>query len=143
MQAEFVIKGQPQGKGRPRFASRGKYVQTYTPERTVSYENLARVEYERQSNVDFEEKALKMIITAFLEIPKSASKKKRQEMLNDFIKPCKKPDADNIAKIICDSLNSYAYKDDAQIVELTVRKFYSIVPRVEVKITECEETRLI
>jgi len=63
-------------------------------------------------------------IDAYYEVPKSASKKKRQEMLSNIIRPTKKPDFDNIGKIICDSLNLIAYHDDSAIVEARVGKFY-------------------
>lgn len=50
----------------------------------------------------------------------------------------KKPDFDNIGKIVCDSLNNIAYHDDAQIVDAQVRKFFSDDPRVVVTIQEAE-----
>ena len=34
----------------------------------------------------------------------------------------KKPDCDNVVKIVLDSLNKIAYDDDKQVVELTVLK---------------------
>ena len=43
---------------------------------------------------------------------------------------------DNIGKIICDALNGIAYRDDAQIVDALVRKFYSDTPRVIVEISD-------
>lgn len=49
--------------------------------------------------------------------------------------PAKKPDADNIAKIICDSLNNVAYRDDTQVIELTVIKRYAKEPKVKVMIS--------
>ncbi|WP_320408270.1 RusA family crossover junction endodeoxyribonuclease [Paraclostridium bifermentans] len=39
-------------------------------------------------------------------------------------------------KAIADSLNGIAYKDDAQIVEVVSKKFYSERPRVEVTIED-------
>lgn len=36
----FVVPGEPVGKGRPKFARRGNFVTAYTPEKTASYENL-------------------------------------------------------------------------------------------------------
>lgn len=71
-------------------------------------------------------------IKAYYEVPKSTSKKKREEMLSNIIRPTKKPDFDNIGKIICDSLNFIAYHDDSAIVEAEVSKFYSETPRVDV-----------
>jgi Holliday junction resolvase RusA-like endonuclease len=49
-------------------------------------------------------------------------------------RPTKKPDIDNIEKIIFDALNGIAYNDDSQIVSCWADKFYSTVPRVEVVI---------
>lgn len=77
-----------------------------------------------------------MEITAFFDIPKSFSKKRIEEALEGCISPLKKPDADNIAKIICDALNGVAYKDDTQVVELRVRKIYAAEPSVSVLIDE-------
>ena len=39
-------------------------------------------------------------------------------------------------KVIADSLNQVAYKDDTQIVDAQCRKFYSDTPRVEIIIKE-------
>ncbi|MDF2537449.1 MAG: Holliday junction resolvase [Herbinix sp.] len=57
-------------------------------------------------------------------------------MVTDKIRPTKKPDIDNIAKVILDALNGIAYKDDTQVVTLEVRKFYKDTPCVIVDIEE-------
>ncbi|HHD2713896.1 RusA family crossover junction endodeoxyribonuclease [Clostridium perfringens] len=67
----------------------------------------------------------KALIVAYYKIPKSYSKKRVQAIRDGLEKPIKKPDADNIAKIILDSLNGIAYKDDSQIIELSVIKRYT------------------
>ena len=137
MTAEFTIYGSPQGKGRPRFSTIGGHVHTRTPDQTVIYENLVKTEYEIQCGKQFPDNAmLDVRVFAYYDIPKSVSKKKRQAMLDRKIRPTKKPDWDNIGKIICDSLNGVAYRDDAQIVDSMVRKFYSETPRVVVSIRE-------
>lgn len=137
MRTEFCIYGEPQGKGRPRFSTYGGKVTTRTPDKTVLYENLVVTEYRSQSGKRFPDGAmLDVRIIAYYGIPKSASKKKRQAMLDKKIRPTKKPDFDNIGKVICDSLNGIAYHDDAQIVDSQVRKFYSDTPRVVVSIAE-------
>ena len=46
----------------------------------------------------------------------------------------KKPDCDNIAKIILDSLNGIAFKDDNQVSKLEVNKVYGTEDKVEVEI---------
>ncbi|WP_334299865.1 RusA family crossover junction endodeoxyribonuclease [Anaerobutyricum hallii] len=50
------------------------------------------------------------------------------------MRPTKKPDLDNVIKSILDALNKVAYHDDTQIVSLSMEKFYSDSPRVEVTI---------
>lgn len=135
MTVKFTVLGEPRGKQRPRVTRKGN---TYTPAETVQYENLVRMEYRRQCG-DYrfpDDAALDMRIMAYYAIPKSASKKKRQEMLEHRIRPLKKSDWDNVGKIIADSLNEIAYKDDVQIVDGQVRKFYSSEPRVVVTIRE-------
>lgn len=60
-------------------------------------------------------------------------------MQQGIIRPTKKPDADNIAKVVLDALNNICYKDDTQVVELIVNKYYSLEPRVEVIIKDVED----
>lgn len=134
----FTIPGEPKGKGRPRFAKVGNYTKAYTPKDTAVYENLVRLEYQNEvGDWMFPDDAiLDMRIVAYYGIPKSTSKKKREQMLTGMIRPSKKPDMDNVVKIIADSLNRLAYRDDTQIVDCQVRKFYSEVPRVTVRISQ-------
>ena len=137
MKVKFTILGEPKGKQRPMVTRAGV---AYTPKDTVQYENLVRVEYRRQCN-DYrfpDDSPLDLRITAYYGIPKSASKKKRQQMADFQIRPLKKSDWDNIGKIIADSLNEVAYKDDVQIVDAQVRKFYSNRPRVVVTIQDAK-----
>ena len=133
MRIDFNIPGKVQAKQRPRF--NGKY--TYTPERTVAYENWVKTCYlEKYRGQKPLEKPLKVSIIAYYDIPKSTSKKKRQQMLDDNIFPTIKPDTDNIAKSILDSLNKIAYLDDKQVINLNVRKYYSTNASVAVIIEE-------
>ncbi len=135
---KFTIPGTPFGKQRPRVVHNGNFSKAYTPKETVSYENLVKTSYsDIARGRKFQDDAmLDVRIIAYYPVPKSVSKKKRKEMLEHKIRPAKKPDWDNIGKIICDSLNQIAYRDDAQIVDSQVRKFYSENPRVEVIIKE-------
>lgn len=132
----FSIPGQPMGKQRPRVVHNGSLSQAFTPKETVSYENLVRVMYREAARGKrfADEDMLDVRVIAYYSIPKSTSKKKRKMMLEHKIRPGKKPDWDNIGKIICDSLNTVAYRDDSSIVDAQVRKFYSENPRVDVTI---------
>lgn len=140
---EFTVMGEPKGKGRPRFLpGTGRAI---TPKDTVSYENLVKMEYVSQTqNFRFPDDAmLDMRILAFYSIPQSRPKKTKELMQKGALRPTKKPDMDNVVKIIADSLNQIAYRDDTQIVDCQCRKFYSDRPRVVVKISEvpAEEKR--
>ncbi len=137
---KFTILGEPEGKGRPRFRKTGPYVKTYTPDNTMSYENLIKMEYRRQCNdAKFPPDAqLDVRITAYYGIPKSKSKKVKALMAEKKIRPLKKPDADNVVKVFLDALNKVAFHDDVQVVDLQLRRFYSYDPRVVVTIQEAE-----
>lgn len=140
MKVKFTVLGEPQGKGRPRFTKVGQYVKTYTPDKTVSYENLVKLEYRRQCKDYMFEKGrpVDIRILAYYPIPKSVSKKKQAMMIANELRPMKKPDTDNVVKVILDSLNQIAYHDDVQAVDCQVRKFYSENPRVVVTIEDAK-----
>lgn len=57
-------------------------------------------------------------------------------MLANIISPTKKPDADNIVKIVLDAYDKFAFKDDTQVTKLEIEKKYSRTPRIYVKIEE-------
>lgn len=134
---KFTVRGEPQGKGRPRVVRNGLVTRTYTPEKTAVYENLIRLEYQQKyGDVCIVDKCLQVSITAYFAVPKSAGKRKRVQMLSGTLLPGKKPDCDNIAKCVCDALNGIAYRDDSQIVDLRVIKRYAVMPQIDIEITE-------
>lgn len=137
MEVKFFVPGPPQGKARPRVVRRkdGRSM-TYTPDKTVKYEGLVQREYIAQSGgYRFgPDTPLSVLITAVFSVPKSTSKKQKAEMLSGIIFPTKKPDLDNIAKIICDALNGFAYADDSHIVNLMINKEHGENPGVHVSI---------
>lgn len=134
MRANFVIMGNPVAKGRPKFSKWG----AYTPEKTVNYETLVKFCYMEQCKDIVLTGALATTVVCYFPIPKSTSKKNRELMILGKIRPTKKPDYDNCAKIISDALNTIAYQDDSCIVEAHIYKFYGESPRVEVEIKELE-----
>ena len=132
----IVVEGTIRGKQRPRFNT--KTGRAFTSSQTINYENWIKQCYINQSN-----KLLNGPIRARIEIyysvPKSYFKTKRKiEAIKDGIDyPMKKPDADNIAKIVLDSLNKIAYEDDKQVVELTVIKRWTFDnERIEFEVEE-------
>ena len=137
MMVEFIVLGAPKGKERPRAAKLRDRTIVYTPKKTKDYEREIATAYRTQCRGIFSG-AVAIEIHAYYEIPKSASRKRVLDMVSDRERPTKKPDGDNIAKAVCDALNGVAYKDDSQVVDLTVRKYYSKFPHVQVFISEAK-----
>lgn len=137
MRIEFEIPGQPVAKGRPRFARRGNFVATYTPEKTVNYENLVKMAASNaMKSLAPTTKPVDVFIQLNLQIPESWSKlKKKKALLND-IRATKKPDIDNMIKAIKDGCNGIVWKDDSQVVSILAVKRYSEMPRAIVVIEE-------
>ena len=136
----FTIPGPPVGKARPKVVrAKNGISMTYTPDKTVAYEELVRLRFQESLEVrPFIplQGALRIKIFAGYPIPKSTSKKHRAAMLAGTELPTKKPDWDNIGKIICDALNGVAYEDDKQVTESQMRKRYIDGPgQVEVWIS--------
>lgn len=129
---KLIIPGEPVAKGRPRVTRWG----TYTPEKTKNYETLVKELFYIEHGQALLEGQLEIDIKAYFKIPKSTSKKQKNLMIAGKIRPTKKPDADNILKIIGDALNNIAYKDDKQIVSANIEKYYSDEPRVQIEIKE-------
>ena len=132
---EFEVPGKIIGKGRPRL--NGYTGCVYTPTRTKDYETLVE-QYFLLKYPKFKplEGRVQVEINAFFEIPKSTKKADRELMLENKINPTKKPDIDNIVKIILDAMNGIAFYDDTQITKLNVEKVYSLTETIKVKISE-------
>ena len=118
----FNVKGAPAGKGRPRFTRSGH---TYTPKKTKDMEEVIRLNYATQCRNRMFDDMVGVCINAYLNIPKQ-TKKSAWECMRKLLRifAPKKPDIDNIAKLVLDALNGVAYPDDKNIVELIVTKQY-------------------
>ncbi len=139
----FTIPGDPRGKGRPRFS--GKSGRAYTPKETTEYEKLVRQCWCQQIHAPplftpFLEGEIRADIRAYFRIPKSESKRHARDLAQERSGYPKKPDVDNIAKIVLDALNGLAYEDDRSVTYLTIGKLYGAEPRVEVTLTEVRYT---
>lgn len=122
----FKIDGGPFGKQRPRVLKTGR---AYTPKETVNYEERVLMCFRAASRGRFyasKDTPVSITITAFYKIPKSTSKKKCALMTTGKLRPLKKPDWDNIGKVISDALNGQAYVDDKQVVDARVTKWYTV-----------------
>ena len=128
---EFAIYGNPRGKGRPRFYKG----HACTDKATAAYEKMVKTVLKSRGFEKLDKQPTRVFIKALFPVPVSLSKKKRDELFGT--RYTKKPDADNIAKIILDACSDL-WEDDSQVDYLTVSKNYvakdSDKPRVEVLI---------
>lgn len=135
MKYEFEVPGTIKGKGRPRVNSYTGMI--YTPTTTKDYESLIEqyfiLKYPKYKTL---EGRLAVNIIATFNIPKSTKKSDREKMIQKEISPNKKPDIDNIVKIILDAMNKFAFKDDTQITKLSVEKIYGEEEKVHIEIEE-------
>lgn len=136
----FQVPGKPQGKARARTyynANARKHVSS-TPDKTVLYENFIKDRYLQKADGVYLEAGIPVtlrIVARFLP-PKSKPKKVKQQMLDGEILPLKKPDMDNIVKVVADALNGVAYHDDTQIALVVAKKAYSAVEGLDVTVEE-------
>ena len=134
LELRIVVPGEPVAKGRARLGVVRGHAVAYTPAKTRHYEDIVREQAVQQfgTRQPLRDVALTLRATFFRGIPASWSKAKREAALLGTLRPTGRPDLDNMVKAITDGLNGVAYHDDAQIVEATVAKFYSLDPRVDV-----------
>lgn len=132
----FEVAGEVIGKGRPRFTRSGR---TYTPKKTQDYEKVIKTAYLSKYSY-LSKKSLRIKIIAYLEVAKSHSKVKKTKMLANQLQCTKKPDIDNITKVVLDALNKVAYLDDTQVVELAIIKRWSDAAKLKIIIEEIGET---
>ena len=133
---EFKIPGKAQAKQRPRMGRSGI---VYTPKETLIHENYVKMcysDYAKQFGWLPYENQVRAEIEVLVAVPKSDSKTKKKAKIEGMIRPAVKPDCDNLAKSILDSLNGLAYHDDKQVVELSVKKYYAENAEVRVRLTE-------
>lgn len=136
----FDVDGDPVPKGRPRFARRGAFVQTYTDAKTLTYES--RVATEAKFAIGSTkplEGALKVFLLLSYKVPASYSKKRREACLEGLEYP-KKIDIDNVYKSITDAMNKIVYLDDSQIVEASIKKIYGGYAGAQITVQSCSST---
>jgi len=124
------------GKQRARVAIRGRFASAYTPKETVNAEAWVKRCAVDQIGSPCLDIPLDIAIQITVQIAESWSNKKRAAALAGEIKPTGKPDLDNCAKLLCDALNGVIWKDDSQIVAMTLIKRYGERPQTVLKIWE-------
>ena len=132
---KFFVEGRPKGKGRPRMNRRTG--QVYTPKATKQYESDIRQAFLRQGGESFAGAPVMVEIEASYPMPKSWSKRKREETRGTYSDV--KVDIDNLAKVIFDAGNGVIWDDDKAIVVLIASKRWADTGGVEITITDMSD----
>ena len=131
----ITIPGVPVAKGRPRVTAAGRFPRVFTPAKTRRSEDLIRCEaYNAMGGSKPIDEPVSMVVTAYIQPPKSFSKKKRADAIEGIVKPVTRPDADNYAKAALDGCNAIIFRDDSLVTDLIVRKRYSERPRLVITV---------
>lgn len=152
---KFTIPGEPFGKLNLRPMVMGGHARAYSPKENNMY--MDRIIGILNQNLIFEKGVyffpkgtpVSVMITAYFKIPDGHYKyykrekisrydQEGQDMLAGKIRPTKKPDLDNISKVICDAISHQGniWYDDSQVSMELLMKYYDTNPRVEVTIEE-------
>ncbi|WP_309087269.1 RusA family crossover junction endodeoxyribonuclease [Domibacillus sp.] len=134
---QFTVYGEPVAQGRPRAGKdwSGNTV-LYDPAKSRNFKEYVKIVAAQHRPAKLLEGPLQVKVKVYKPMLKRFSKKKLAEAEAGILRPVTKPDVDNYVKGIKDALNKVIWNDDSQVVDLTVSKFYSESPRIEVLVEE-------
>lgn len=130
---KFTVYGEAVAKARARVVRRGNKTMSFTPSKTVKWEDAIRdtaLDYLPEKLFDG---PLSLECIFYRMKPKSKSKK--------CLYPDTKPDLDNLCKSVTDALEGLIYTNDSRFVDKLLKKRYCVdgqVPHVDIIIREVE-----
>ncbi|MFS0593972.1 RusA family crossover junction endodeoxyribonuclease [Cytobacillus horneckiae] len=133
---KFTVFGEPVAQGRPRATTINGKVRMYDPAKSKNFKEYVRLVASQNRPPELLTGPLVMSVIVFKPVLKSFSIKKVAAAEGGELRPVTKPDVDNYVKGIKDALKSVIWKDDSQVVDLLVSKYYSQNPRVEITIQQ-------
>ncbi len=147
---EFTIDGEPQAQGRPRTRIiQGKggmpaYATIYDDPKSAKAKILfasAAREYAPEKLID---QAIRVDTIFYMPRPKNHYRTgKYADQLKDTspVLHIKKPDRDNLDKLVLDALTGVIWTDDSLVCDGRIQKVYDRKPRIEVKIKLLDESK--
>jgi len=105
---------------------RGKHPSIYTPKETKQAERLFKEEAKKYAPTKPLEGPLVVYLDFYKLKPKSYAK--------NVVYWTKKPDIDNMAKLVLDAMNKIFFIDDSQVVELNITKQYGDIEKIVINV---------
>ena len=122
----FIINTAPTAQARPRHAVRSGFSVTYKSEQKKTNEQTLEALIAPYAPKEPFNNAVSINFTAYIPVPQSFSKKKKELARANKIFPTKKPDIDNLCKQLLDTLTRLNFwLDDKQVVEISAKKMYA------------------
>ncbi|MFC5773709.1 MULTISPECIES: RusA family crossover junction endodeoxyribonuclease [Ectobacillus] len=137
----FTVYGEPVAQGRPRASTINGMVRMYDPKKSKDFKQIVKLVAQDYAPTQLLEGPLLLEVKVFKSSLKSFSNKKKLQAEQGILRPTSKPDVDNYVKGIKDACNKVLWKDDSQVVELRVSKWYSEKPRIEVAVQLLDEEK--
>jgi len=132
---KLVVLGDPKAQGRPRATRIGGFVKVYDDPKSAKAKRNLMVVVQEQAPKKLLDCPLKVDLYFYLPRPKghygtgrNAGKLKDSAPINHT----KKPDIDNLRKLVMDAMTGIFWRDDSLVCEGTTRKVYSDKPRTEI-----------
>lgn len=112
-----------------------QFVANYLPSQSAKEQSTIRW-FARQVMADRAplEGPVDLRVVAYMPIAASWSRRKQAAALADQLRPHGRPDADNILKNVCDSIQQIVFRGDEQIVNCAIWKRFSDRPRIVAEI---------
>ena len=130
----FTVLGDPVPQPRPRVTTRGGHGHAYTPASHAIHGYRQSVALAaKAAGCEPHDQAVSVVIDFVFARPKSHLRSSGEPKPSAPSLP--RPDVDNAAKAVLDSLNGIAWLDDSQVSRLVVEKSYGKEGRTTVRIT--------
>lgn len=134
---ELVVLGDPKAQGRPRAAKRGKFIQVYDdPQSRKAKASLLAIIQSKAPKQPLD-CPLRVDLLFYLPRPKAHYGTGRNADKLKSSSPTlhtKKPDIDNLRKLVMDAMTGVFWRDDSIVCKGTTIKRYSERPRTVIKI---------
>lgn len=137
-----TIPGEPVSQGRPRFSTHGGFPRAYDPKKSKEGKQSVRffvAKAMEDQGIDVLTGPIMLQVQFGIKLPKSQERKRTPK---PRIWRVKKPDLDNLIKLVKDGCSGIAFLDDNQIVKVSAEKIQCAqgeVPFTKIRFTEIEE----
>jgi len=137
-----VIPGEPVAQGRPRFSTFGGFPRAYDPKKSKDAKQSIRffvADAMRKQNTTALEGPIMLYAQFGIKLPVSQERKRTPR---PRVWRTKKPDLDNLIKLIKDACSGVAFLDDNQVVKVSAEKIQCAqgeAPFTKIRFKELEE----